>query len=174
MNSKKGSELQALLSGVKVNDPTDPNANGIPADLWGCLPDQAAGQAWAAYVANVALEVADILAPEGEYSFDDLTQALLENSDNAVPVYYYEQFKEIAELNLWAINEIEEQVDERLQGDPDNPLNLRSLMPFYCAAAYEVTYLAICNYIMSEDTYCEECDNGTDTPCKVCAEEGEE
>jgi hypothetical protein len=95
--------------------------------------------------------VADILSPEGEYSFDDLTQALLENSDNAVPVYYYEQFKEIAELNLWAINEIEEQVDERLQGDPDNPLNLRSLMPFYCAAAYEVTYLAICNYIMSEE-----------------------
>jgi hypothetical protein len=151
MNSKKGSELQALLSTIKLNDPTDPNANGIPVDLWGCLPDQASGTAWAQYVANVALEVADILAPDGEYSFDDLTAALLENSDNAVPVYYYEQFKEIADLNLWAINEIEEHVDERLQCDPDNPLNLRSLMPFYCAAAYEVTYLAVCNYIMGEE-----------------------
>ena len=63
MNSKKGSELQALLSTIKVNDPTDPNANGIPADLWGCLPDQAAGQTWAQYVANVALDVAYIRAP---------------------------------------------------------------------------------------------------------------
>lgn len=150
MTTKTGKELAALLSTIKVNDPNDPNANGIPADLWGCLPDQAAGQAWAQYVANVALEVADILAPEGEYSFDDLTEALLEYSDNAVPAYYYEQFKEIADLNLWAIDEIEENVSERLNYDPDNPLNLRSMMPFYCAAAYEVTYLAICNYIMSE------------------------
>lgn len=151
MNTKKGSELQALLDTIKLNDDNDPNANGIPADLWGCLPDQAAGQAWAQYVANVALEVADILAPEGDYSFDDLTAALLEYSDNAVPAYYYEQFKEIADLNLWAITEIEENVDERLQCDPDNPLNLRSMMPFYCAAAYEITYLAICNYIMGEE-----------------------
>jgi hypothetical protein len=151
MTTKTGKELAALLSTIKVNDPNDPNANGIPADLWGCLPDQAAGQAWAQYVANVALEVADILAPEGEYSFNDLTEALLEHSDNAVPAYYYEQFKEIADLNLWAIDEIEQHVDERLQGDPENPLNLRSMMPFYCAAAYEVTYLAICNYIMSEE-----------------------
>jgi hypothetical protein len=150
MTTKTGKELAALLSTIKVNDDNDPNANGIPADLWGCLPDQAAGQAWAQYVANVALEVADILAPEGEYSFDDLTEALLEYSDNAVPAYYYEQFKEIADLNLWAISEVEEKVDERLQCDPENPLNLRSMMPFYCAAAYEVTYLAICNYIMSE------------------------
>jgi hypothetical protein len=102
-------------------------------------------------VANVALEVEDILSPDGEYSFDDLTEALLEYSDNAVPVYYYEQFKEIADLNLWAIDEIEENVSERLNYDPDNPLNLRSMMPFYCAAAYEVTYLAICNYIMAEE-----------------------
>lgn len=151
MTTKTGKELEALLSTIKVNDDNDPNANGIPADLWGCLPDQAAGQAWAQYVANVALEVADILAPEGEYSFDDLTEALLEYSDNAVPVYYYEQFKEIADLNLWAINEIEENVDERLQCDPENPLNLRSMMPFYCAAAYEITWLAICNFIMSEE-----------------------
>jgi hypothetical protein len=150
MTTKTGKELAVLLSTIKLNDDNDPNANGIPADLWGCLPDQAAGQAWAAYVANVALEVADILAPEGEYSFDDLTVALFEHSDNAVPAYYYEQFKEIADLNLWAITEIEDHVDERLQCDPDNPLNLRSMMPFYCAAAYEVTYLAICNYIMSE------------------------
>jgi hypothetical protein len=152
MNSKKGSELQALLSTIKLNDDNDPNANGIPADLWGCLPDQAAGQAWASYVANVALEVADILAPEGDYTFDDLTEALLEYSDNAVPAYYYEQFKEIADLNLWAINEIEENVDERLNYDPENPLNLRSMMPFYCAAAYEITYLAICNYVMGEES----------------------
>lgn len=151
MTTKKGSELQALLSTIKLNDDNDPNANGIPADLWGCLPDQAAGQAWAQYVANVALEVTDILAPEGDYSFDDLTEALLEYADNAVPAYYYEQFKEIADLNLWAINEIEENVEERLNYDPDNPLNLRSMMPFYCAAAYEITYLAICNYIMSEE-----------------------
>lgn len=151
MNTKKGSELQALLSTIKLNDENDPNANGIPADLWGCLPDQAAGQVWAQYVANVALEVADILSPEGEYSFDDLTEALLEYADNAVPAYYYEQFKEIADLNLWAINEIEENVTERLAYDPDNPLNLRSMMPFYCAAAYEITYLAICNFIMSEE-----------------------
>lgn len=151
MTSKKGSELQALLSTIKLNDPNDPNANGIPADLWGCLPDQVAGQAWAQYVANVALEVADILSPEGDYSFDDLTEALLEYSDNAVPAYYYEQFKEIADLNLWAINEIEENVSERLGYDPENPLTLRSMMPFYCAAAYEITYLAICNYIMSDE-----------------------
>lgn len=151
MTTKKGSELQALLSTIKLNDDNDPNANGIPADLWGCLPDQAAGQAWAQYVANVASEVADILAPEGDYSFDDLTEALLEYGDNSVPAYYYEQFKEIADLNLWAIDEVEELVDQRLQADPDNPLNLRSMMPFYCAAAYEITYLAICNYIMSEE-----------------------
>lgn len=150
MTTKTGKELAALLSTIKLNDDNDPNANGIPADLWGCLPDQAAGQAWAAYVANVALEVADILAPEGEYSFDDLTAALFEYADNAVPAYYYEQFKEIADLNLWAISEIEDHVDERLQCDPENPLNLRSMMPFYCAAAYEITYLAICNFIMSE------------------------
>jgi hypothetical protein len=152
MTTKTGKELEALLSTIKLNDDNDPNANGIPADLWGCLPDQAAGQAWAAYVANVALEVADILAPEGEYSFDDLTAALFEYSDNAVPAYYYEQFKEIADLNLWAINEIEENVNERLNYDPENPLNLRSMMPFYCAAAYEITYLAICNYIMGDDS----------------------
>lgn len=151
MTTKTGKELAALLSTIKVNDPTDPNANGIPADLWGCLPDQAAGQAWAAYVANVALEVADILSPEGDYSFDDLTTALFEYAGDSVPVYYYEQFKEIADLNLWAISEVEDHVDERLQCDPENPLNLRSLMPFYCAAAYEITYLAICNFIMSEE-----------------------
>lgn len=151
MKTKTGAELSAILATIKLNDPEDPNANGIPADLWGCMPDQASGQAWASYIANIALEVEDILAPAGEYTFDDLTDNLLEYTDNAVPAYYYEQFKEIADLNLWAITEIEENVDQRLQCDPENPLNLRSMMPFYCAAAYEITWLAICNYIMGEE-----------------------
>jgi hypothetical protein len=149
MKTKTGAELSAILATIKLNDDNDPNANGIPADLWGCMPDQASGQLWAAYIANIALEVEDILAPEGEYTFDDLTEAVMEYADNSVPAYYYEQFKEIADLGLWAIDEIEEAAGHYLGAE--NPLNLREMMPLYCAAAYQVTYLAVCNYIMGEE-----------------------
>jgi hypothetical protein len=149
VTTKTGAELSAILATIKVNDPTDPNSNGIPADLWGCMPDQASGPLWAAYIANIALEVEDILSNEGEYTFDDLTDAVFEYADNSVSPYYYEQFKEIADLGLWAIDEVEEAVGHYLSAD--NPMNLREMMPLYCAAAYQVTYLAVCNYIMGDE-----------------------
>lgn len=151
MNTKKGSELQALLSTIKHRDLNDENSFGISSDLWACMPDQAAGSAWVGFMVQVAEEIAEDLNEDQEYSFDDLTENVLEYADNNTPPYYKDQFTMVNELDLWAINDIEETVEGRLAYDPENPLTLRSLMGVYCAAAYEITWLAICNFIMSEE-----------------------
>lgn len=150
MNTKKGSELQALLNTIQLTEPDGKNANGIPADLWRCMPDQASGRDWVGFIVSVARDVEEVLSPEGDYSFDDLTENIIENADNNSPVYYKDQFEMVNLLDLWAIDDVDETVEGRLAYDPENPLNLRSLMGVYCAAAYEITWLAICNFIMSE------------------------
>jgi hypothetical protein len=148
MSTKTGAELSAILATIKARDVADENSNGIPADLWGCLPDQASGSAWVGFIVQVAEEVADILSDEDEYTFDDLTEAVMEYADNNCPPYYADQFEMIKELSLWAIDEVEERVEEATF--TDSPLNIRKQMPMYCVAAYEITYLAVCNYIMAE------------------------
>jgi hypothetical protein len=101
------------------------------------------------FIVQVAEEVADILSDEDEYTFDDLVESVMEYADNNCPPYYADQFEMIKELSLWAIDEVEERVEEATF--TDSPLNIRKQMPMYCVAAYEITYLAVCNYIMAEE-----------------------
>lgn len=149
MTTKTGKELSALLATIRLNEPGDPNANGIPSDLWACMPDQASGREWVGFMVSVAEDIADTLSDGDEYEFDDLTESVMEHADNNSPVYYAGQFEQISLLGLWALDEVEEGVTDRLA--PDNCLTLRALMPHYCAMAYEITWLAICNYVMSEE-----------------------
>jgi hypothetical protein len=146
MTTKTGAELSAILATIKANDPTDPNSNGIPAGLWGCMPDQASGTAWVGFMVSVAEDIEDILSDEEEYSFDDLTEAVLEYADNNTPPYYKDQFEMVSELSLWAMDEIEEQAVEYASENA----SLREQLGIYCAVAYQITYLAICNFIMEE------------------------
>ena len=146
MTTKTGAELSAILSTIKANDPTDPNSNGIPSGLWGCMPDQASGTAWVGFMVSVAEDIEDILSDEEEYSFDDLTEAVLEYADNNTPPYYKDQFEMVSELSLWAMDEIEEQAVEYASENA----SLREQLGIYCAVAYQITYLAICNFIMEE------------------------
>lgn len=151
MNTKKGSELRSLLNTIQLNEPNDSNAHGVPTDLWRCMPDQASGRDWVGFIVSVARDVEEILSDDYEHSFDDLTENVMEYAENNSPVYYKDQFEMVNLLDLWAIDDVEETVEGRLAYDPENPLTLRSLMGVYCAAAYEITWLAICNFIMSEE-----------------------
>jgi hypothetical protein len=147
---KTGAELSTILATIKLNDPTDPqNSNGIPSELWACMPDQASGKAWVGFMVSVAEDIEDILADEGEYTFDDLTEAIMEYADNSIPPYYKDQFEMVSELSLWAVDEVEEAAEHYLGAG--EPKNLREMLSLYCAAAYEITYLAVCNYIMGEE-----------------------
>ena len=148
MTTKTGAELSAILATIKARDVEDENSNGIPTGLWGCMPDQASGSAWVGFMVSVAEDIEDILADEGEYDFDDLTEAIMEYADNSTPPYYKDQFEMVSELSLWAIDEVEEGAEHYLGAG--EPKTLREMLGIYCAAAYEITYLAVCNYIMGE------------------------
>jgi hypothetical protein len=115
------------------------------------MPDQASGRDWVGFIVSVARDVEEILSDDYGHSFDDLTENVMEYAENNSPVYYKDQFEMVNLLDLWAIDDVEETVEGRLAYDPENPLTLRSLMGVYCAAAYEITWLAICNFIMSEE-----------------------
>lgn len=147
MTTKTGAELSAILATIKARDIADENSNGIPADLWGCMPDQASGTAWVGFMVSVAEDIADILADEGEYTFDDLTESVMETAENNTPPYYKDQFQMVSELSLWAMDEVEEQAVEYAGGTDQT---MREQMGTYCAIAYQITYLAICNFIMEE------------------------
>jgi hypothetical protein len=147
MTTKTGAELSAILATIKANDPTDPNSNGIPTGLWACMPDQASGREWVGFMVSVAEDIEDILSNEEEYSFNDLTEAVLEYADNNTPPYYKDQFEMVSELSLWAMDEVEQQAVEYAGGTDQT---MREQMGTYCAIAYQITYLAICNYIMEE------------------------
>lgn len=147
MTTKTGAELSAILATIKARDIADENSNGIPADLWGCMPDQASGTAWVGFMVSVAEDIADILADEGEYTFDDLTESVMETAENNTPPYYKDQFQMVSELSLWAMDEVEEQAVEYAGGTDQT---MREQMGTYCAIAYQITYLAICNFIMEK------------------------
>jgi hypothetical protein len=144
---KTGAELSAILSTIKLNDPNDPNANGIPSDLWKCMPDQAWGSAWAGFMVSVAGDIEDILSDEDSYSFDDLTENVMEYADNNTPPYYKDQFEMVSELSLWAIDEVESQAVDYAGGTEQT---MREQMGTYCAVAYQIVWIAICNFIMAE------------------------
>ena len=56
------------------------------------MPDQAWGKAWAGFMVSVAGDIEDTLSDEDEYTFDDLTESVLEHADNNTPPYYTDQF----------------------------------------------------------------------------------
>ena len=143
---KTGAELSALLSTIKLNDPNDPNANGIPADLWKCMPDQAWGSAWAGFMVSVAEDIADILSDEDEYTFDDLSENAMEYADNNTPPYYKDQFEMVSELGLWAIDEVESQAVDYAGGTEQT---MREQLGTYCVVAYQIVWMAVCNFIMA-------------------------
>lgn len=147
MTSKTGKELSAILRTIKLYDPSDPNSNGIPADLWRCLPDQASGKDWAGFIVEVAEEIEGNLSDEDKYTFDDLVESVLEYADNNTPPYYSDQFEMIKLLSLWAIDEVEERVSDFTAGSEFK--SIREQMAFYCDVAYQMTYQAICNFIMA-------------------------
>jgi hypothetical protein len=144
---KTGAELSALLSQIKLNDPTDPNSNGIPSDLWKCMPDQAWGKAWAGFMVSVAEDIEDTLSDEDDYTFDNLTESVLEHAENNTPPYYKDQFEMVSELSLWAIDDVEAQAVEYAGGTDQT---MREQMGTYCAVAYQIVWQAICNFIMAE------------------------
>lgn len=146
MTTKTGAELSAILSTIKARDVADENSNGIPAGLWRCMPDQSSGTAWVGFMVSVAEDIEDILADEGEYTFDDLTESIMEYADNSTPPYYKDQFEMVSELSLWAVDEVEQQAIEYASENK----SMREQMGIYCAIAYQITYLAICNFIMEE------------------------
>jgi hypothetical protein len=144
---KTGAELSAILSTIKLNDPTDPqNSNGIPSELWACMPDEASGKAWVGFMVSVAEDIADILSDEDEYTFDDLSENAMEYADNNTPAYYKDQFEMVSELGLWAIDEVESQAVDYAGGTEQT---MREQLGTYCAVAYQVVWMAVCNFIMA-------------------------
>ena len=144
---KTGAELSALHTTKKFNDPKDTNSNGIPSDLWKCMPEQAWGKAWAGFMVSVAEDIEDTLSDEDEYGFDELTESVLEHADNNTPPYYKDQFEMVSELSLWAIDEVEEQAVEYAGGSDQT---MREQLGTYCAVAFLMVWQAICNFIMAE------------------------
>lgn len=118
-----GNQLKSILSGV--------TGEIIPDTLWELLPEHVAGAQWRGEIWGAARTLADWLNDEQEYDLDTLRDMSGQLADSETEDYYANINRRVQELNLWAVDDLDEEVAQ--SGLYLNTLTDMNSAYLYCA-----------------------------------------
>lgn len=134
----KGKELLTILEKVE---------NGVRYDIWNLLPEAASGPVWGKEIEYTAGRIREYVEAENDYSLEDLRDLSAEYANSECENYYTEINKEVQELSLWAMPEIEEEV--AALGMPE--ASLTKLMSSYLYTAKRMVWDAIADQAFQQE-----------------------
>ena len=129
---------------VKAVLETLTDAKSIDAELWAKLPMQASGEEWAGEILDTAHSMKDYL-PLDEVSEDYLRDLVGEYANGECEDYYLNIHNRVTTLNLWAIGELDEEVQSLNSGVKDYP-SMTDLEAQYLYAACQILWLAVAEW----------------------------
>lgn len=98
-----GKELKATLAKIE---------GGQKYDIFNLLPEVAGGGVWSAEIEDCARSMAEWLDDEQDYSLDDLRDLGGQWSNSECEDYYKNINARVQALDLWASNDLDEEVQE--------------------------------------------------------------
>jgi len=107
--------------------------NGSMSSLWEKFSDNVAGASWVGEVVDSASTLSDWLNDEMDYSESDLQDMTHELADSEVEDYHSTINKRVQELGLWAIDELDEEVESLNSGTGFLTITDLNTQYLYCA-----------------------------------------
>ena len=144
MNSNK---VKAVLE-------TLTDAQSIDTELWAKLPNQVSGPEWVGEILDTANFMKDYLY-EDEVSEDYLRDLVGEYANGECEDYYRNIHNRVARLNLWAIDALDEEVQDLNSGVKDYP-SMTDLEAQYLYAACQILWLAVAEWAIEKAEEMEE------------------
>ena len=139
---------------VKTVLETLADANSIDTELWAKLPNQASGAEWAGEILDTASSMKYCLHVD-EVSEDYLRDLVGEYANGECEDYYLNIHNRVTRLNLWAIDELDEEVQVLNSGVRDYP-SMTDLEAQYLYAACQILWLAVAEWAIEKAEEMEE------------------
>lgn len=122
----KAENLKATLATITKESMT----NGTMSSLWEELPDMVSGEAWVAEIVDCADRIGDYLSDE--VTEDELMEISYQFADSECEDYYKVINARVQGLDLWAYEELDDEVELISTGEFQTLTDLNSRY-LYCA-----------------------------------------
>ena len=130
---------------VKAVLETLTDAKSIDAELWAKLPMQASGEEWAGEILDTAQSMKGYLYVD-EVSEDYLRDLVGEYANGECEDYYRNIHNRVTRLNLWAIGELDEEVQSLNSYRATYYPSMTDLEAQYLYAACQILWLAVAEW----------------------------
>ena len=135
----QGKQIKATLSTITQESMT----NGSMSELWQELPDFISGSDWVGEIADMARTASDWVSDDEEYTEYRLTDLSNDLANRECEDYYVNINKRVQALNLWAYDELDDEVEDITGGGDSAYSSLKALnsLYLYCAMrglAYQI------------------------------------